>query len=139
MKGGVLLDTGPLVAYLDRRDRYHDWAKDQMSVLRPPLLTCEPVLAEAFHLLRALGEGRSAILDMMRRGLIEVPFRLTEHIDAVNKLLSRYEDRPISLADACLVRMSEVYGDTVLTLDSDFKVYRRHRRQKIPLITPKAW
>lgn len=138
MKGAVLLDTGPLVAYLDRRDQYHSWAKNQMAVLRPPLFTCEPVLAEAFHLLRALGQGRSAILDMMRRELIAVPFRLTEHIDTVDKLLSRYADRPISLADACLVRMSEVHGDTVLTLDSDFEVYRRHRRQKIPLITPKA-
>jgi len=136
--GNVLLDTGPLVALLNRRDFYHDWAKEQVAHIRPPVLTCEAVLTEAFHLLRALGKARLAILDMVRQNLLVVGFRLDEHYDRIRALLHRYGDVPMSLADACLVRMCEtVSGVKVLTLDSDFRIYRQHGRHKIPLLLPR--
>ncbi len=133
----VLLDTGPLVALLDRRDAYHEWAKGRVAHIHPPIFSCEAVITEAFHLLRGLGEGRLAILDMLRQHLLVIRFRLDEHRDRIESLLRRYGDVPMSLADACLVRMSETQsGGTVLTLDGDFRIYRQHGRQKIPLLLP---
>jgi predicted nucleic acid-binding protein len=132
----VLVDTGPLVALLDRRDHYHDWAKQQVAQIRPPLFTCEAVLTEAFHLLRTLPQARLAILEMLRQ-LLVVRFRLDEHHERVAGLVRRYGNVPMSLADACLVRMSEaISGSTVLTLDTDFRIYRQHGRQKIALMIP---
>lgn len=134
----VILDTGPLVALLDGRDSWHDWAREQFARIEPPLMTCEPVLTEAAHLLARAGLGPPTITSLLRRGLFEVPFRIDEHSSSIAKLLLKYADVPISLADACLVRMSELLDDsTVLTLDSDFTVYRRHGRQQIPLIYPR--
>lgn len=132
----VLVDTGPLVALLDRRDQYHEWAKQQVAQIRPPLFTCEAVLTEAFHLLRTLPKARQAILEMLHR-LLVVRFRLDEHHEQIGDLIRRYSNVPMSLADACLVRMSEMLSDsTVLTLDRDFHIYRQHGRQKIALLIP---
>jgi predicted nucleic acid-binding protein len=108
-----------------------------MAHVRPPVLTCEAVITEAFHLLRHLGQARLAILDMLRQKLLVLLFRLDEHHDRIEALLRRYGDVPMSLADACLVRLSEtVSGGRVLTLDRDFRIYRRHGREKIPLMHP---
>lgn len=135
----MLLDTGPLVAFLNRRDRYHDWAKAQWEDSTPPLCTCEAVLAESCHLLRQLPGGSHAVIELVSRGVIAVPFRLQDDAAAVAKLLSRYADVPMSLADASLVRMSEHHGDSVvITVDKDFRIYRRHGRQVIPTVTPHA-
>ncbi|MFP4193219.1 MAG: type II toxin-antitoxin system VapC family toxin, partial [Candidatus Hydrogenedentota bacterium] len=102
-----------------------------------PIATCEPVLAEASHLLRALPPGHQAILELLQKGRLTVPFQLETHAAPIASLLERYADVPMSLADACLVRMSEtVTGSTVFTMDSDFRVYRRHRREPIPLLIP---
>jgi predicted nucleic acid-binding protein len=132
----VVVDTGPLVALLDRRDHYHEWAKQQLARIRPPLFTCEAVLTEAFHLLRTLPEARQAILAMLRQPLV-IRFRLDEHQERIADLVRRYGNVPRSLADACLVRMSEtVSGSTVLTLDGDFRIYRQHGRQRIALLIP---
>jgi uncharacterized protein len=133
----ALLDTGPLVALLDRRDAHHLWVLEQMERLRPPFRTCEAVVAEAFHLLRPLPRPRAAILEMIAEGVLTLPFVLAEQCHEVLALLERYTNVPMSLADACLVRLSELVGDgLVFTLDSDFRIYRRHRRQKIPLLIP---
>jgi predicted nucleic acid-binding protein len=133
----VLLDTGPLVSLLDRRDQHHAWTLEQMRRMRPPFRTCEAVIAEAFHLLRHLPQPRTAILEMVTEGVLTIPFRLTEQCREVLALLERYANVPMSLADACLVRLSEVIGSSVVfTLDSDFRIYRRHGRQKIPLVMP---
>ena len=133
----TLLDTGPLVAMLDERDQHHSWSLEQMSRLRPPARTCEPVIVEAFHLLRHLPRARTAILEMIAEGVLTTPFLLTEHAREVLALRERYANVPMSLADACLVRMSDLVSDClVFTLDSDFRIYRRHRRQKIPLLLP---
>ncbi len=133
----TLLDTGPLVALLDRRDQHHRWVMEQMARLRTPLPTCEAVIAEAFHLLGHSPRPRVAILEMIAAGVLTTPFVLAEHCQEVLALVERYANVPMSLADACLVRMSEtVPGCRVFTLDGGFRIYRRHGRQKVPLIIP---
>ena len=137
MRRRVLLDTGPLVAFLNRRDRHHGWAFERLTEIEPPLSTCEAVLAEACHLLRRSAGAPETITEMIGDGLIEVPFRLESEAERIGRLLGRYSDVPMSLADACLVRMAEVIdGSTVLTLDSDFRIYRMHDRQVIPTLCP---
>ncbi len=137
MRPRVLLDTGPLVAFLNRRDQHHAWARTQLGTAFPPLLTCESVLAEACHLLRNMPGGMDGVLELLRRDAIAIPFRLREHADSIARLLRKYGDVPMSLADACLVRMSEIHEDSlILTLDSHFKLYRRHGRQVIPTLMP---
>ena len=131
------MDTGPLVAFLNQRDRYHDWALVQWGQIAPPLLTCEAVLSEACFLLGAARDGSDAVVQMLERKIIIVSFHLADHIQPVAKLLVKYSSVPMSLADACLVRMSEVYPDSrVFTLDSDSELYRKNGRQVIPAIMP---
>jgi len=137
MIGRILVDAGPLVALLDRRDRFHEWATSHLSQRKPPLLTCEAVLAEAAHLVRQIHGGGPALLEMVRRKLITAPFRLDDEVTRVAKLMTRYENVPMSLADACLVRMAEQdENSAVMTLDSDFRIYRKNGRQMIPTIIP---
>ena len=133
----VLVDTGPLVAFLNRRDHYHTWAAEQLARITPPLLTCEAVISESCFLLASTPSGPTAILELMDRGLCQVPFRLSDDLVRVKDLMGRYANVPMSLADACLVRMAEQYsGSPVLTCDSDFKIYRKNRRQVIPTLIP---
>jgi predicted nucleic acid-binding protein len=132
-----LLDTGPLIALLDRRDQYHAWVQSQFDEMVPPLLTCEAVLTEACHLAPRTGRGARAALELFERGVVRLSFDLHENFAPVSSLMQRYANVPMSLADACLVRMSELVTDCVVfTLDSDFRIYRRQRRQKIPLVIP---
>ena len=133
----ILADTGPLVAYLDRSDRDHAWAKKEWGRITRPLLTCEAVVAETLFLLRRGGIRPDGLLDLIRRGLLVPKFDLAEEIAAVQHLIKTYQNIPMSLADACLVRMAELFPDSqVMTLDSDFSVYRRSRRKMIPLLRP---
>ena len=131
MAGNLLVDAGFLVALLSRRDSHHPWAVTQATEYVPPWRTCEAVLSEAFHLLGKRGTyGLSALLQ--RRDVL-TRFDFNDDMDSVLKLLQKYADVPMSLADACLVRMTETLSDPlVLTTDSDFRVYRRHSRQVIP-------
>jgi predicted nucleic acid-binding protein len=129
-----LADTGFLVAFANRNDRYHDWAVSIAAGTTEPLLTCEPVLAEtAFH----LGSVQVA-LAMIRTGLIELAFDCNDHLAPLAALAQRYADRKPDLADLCLVRMSELHPrHSVVTTDRrDFRVYRRNKRDMIPLICP---
>jgi len=133
----AIIDTGPLVAFLDRREAHHDWITGQARTLTLPWLLCEAVLAESWHLLRRLPVAQDALLEMVENGLLKVDFTLSDDIKAVRLLRQKYRDIPMSLADACLVRMAEKFDDhAICTLDSDFTVYRKHGRQPIPLITP---
>jgi len=133
----VLLDTGPLVAGLNRHDRFHEWTRAQLAVVAPPLLTCEAVLAEACYLLRHVGGGSDRVLDMVERGIVCVPFQIAHNVAVLQSLVSKYADMGMSLADACLVRMCELNpGSIVMTLDSDFRTYRRHGKKPIPLLMP---
>ena len=133
----VVVDTGPLVAFLNRRDRFHTWARETLGTIEAPLVTCEAVISEACFLLRSTKGGPDAILDLVTRGIVMVPFRLASELPTVRRLMARYANVPMSLADACLVRMTELDPRAaVLTLDGDFSVYRRHRRNVVPTIMP---
>ena len=137
MKREVILDTGPLVALLNARDQHHDWAVAQWGDIEPPLLTCESVISEACFLLDQTRAGSAAVFEMLLRKAIALSFRLEEHLKEVQGLRAKYADVPMSVADASLVRMAEQFSrSAVLTLDSDFTVYRKHGRRVIPLLLP---
>ncbi len=137
MNRRVLLDTGPLVALLSDRDQHHGWAKLQWAQAATPLLTCEAVLSEACFLLRATPGGSAAVMELLRRSVVEVAFHLGDHAEPIAHLLRKYANVPMSLADGCLVRMAEISaGSTILTLDRDFRLYRKSGRQVVPVIMP---
>ena len=130
----AIADTGFLVAFANRRDSYHQWAVELAERVTEPLLTCEAVLAEtAFHL-----ESSTLTLAFVRDGLVRLAFAASEHISRLAELAERYTDRKPDLADLCLIRLSELYPQyPVVTTDvSNFRVYRRGRREAIPLIHP---
>jgi uncharacterized protein len=132
----VIADTGPLVAFLVEREPRHSWAVEQFKALPAPFLTCEPVLTEAFHLLNRVARGPQRLFDMLEQGLFTIDFKLAKEAKALERLIRKYEDLPMSLADACLVRMAEIHPTaTVFTLDRHFRVYRKHGRQTIDLVT----
>jgi uncharacterized protein len=131
----VLVDGGFLVALLSGRDTHHKWAVTQAAELPPPWVTCESVLSEAFHVLGP--KGTPALAAMIRREVLLIAFELAENVPPVLRLMEKYSDVPMSLADACLVRMTETLRDPIiLTTDRDFRVYRRHSRQVVPCATP---
>ena len=132
MKG--IADTGFVVAFGNRRDRYHAWAVDIAAYLTQPLLTCEAVLAEsAFHLGSA-----SYVLSLVDEGMLRPAFDVSANLPQLAALAARYENQKPDLADLCLIRMSELYPDhVVLTLEeADFRVYRRNKREVIPILCP---
>jgi predicted nucleic acid-binding protein len=133
----IIADTGPLVAYLDRSDEHHAWAKEVMDTLTEPLLTCDAVLAEVTFLLQRGRIAPALPMRMIERGVLQTCFDTGAEAHAVGTLLERYESVPMSLADACVVRMTELHARArVWTTDSDFTIYRRNRRSLIPLIIP---
>lgn len=137
MKPQILLDTGVLVALLSKADRYHQWATATVTTANPPLLTCEAVITEACFLLQRDSRSQQAVLSLVSRGAVQIAFCLSEEVNVVEALIDRYQNVPMSLADACLVRMAEIYPEsTVLTLDSDFRVYRKHRNQEVLVMMP---
>lgn len=137
MSKTVIADTGVLVAYLMPNDKFHQWAVTSLSDVRYPLLTCEPVLTETCFLLQKVRSGKEKILQLVSQGYIEIAFQLRDEIEFIEQLMQRYSSVPMSLADACLVRMSEIYPNaSVLTIDSDFRIYRKLRNQQIPVIMP---
>jgi uncharacterized protein len=130
----AIADTGFIVAFRNRTDQHHAWAVDVARQLDGPSLTCESVLSEAaFHL-----GSSDAVLVLVASGMLEVSFDCSEHILPLRDLAVRYADRKPDLADLCLVRMSELYpGHVVVTVDEDdFRVYRRNKREAIPLLCP---
>ena len=135
MARNVLVDAGFLVALLSARDTHHQWAATQAYEFAPPWSTCEAVLSEAFHL---LGErGAPNLSALLRRRALLVAFALPEHVEPVLRLIEKYSNIPMGLADACLVRMTETLADPIiLTTDQDFRVYRRHSRQVVPSVIP---
>jgi uncharacterized protein len=140
MQNRAIIDTGVLVAFLMSKDKYHQWAVESLTNIQYPLLTCEPVLTEVCFLLQRVHLGREKALQLLKRKYIEISFSLSEELESVEKLMQRYDSVPMSLADACLVRMSEIYTDTsIITLDSDFRIYRKHRHQIISLIMPEMF
>ena len=135
MAASVLVDAGFLVALLSRRDGNHAWAGAMAQRFPLPWKTCEAALSEAFQLLGS--RGIPALASLVRRRAVVCAFQLSETPDEVLRLMLKYAYVPMSLADACLVRMTEVVTDPVLlTTDTDFRIYRRHGRRTIPCVMP---
>jgi predicted nucleic acid-binding protein len=133
----LLTDSGPLIALLDSSDQHHDWTVEQFSHLSGALVTCEGAITEATHLLQDAGVKPWGVLELIERKIISVQFDLEPNLDRVFSLMKKYADTPMDFVDACLVTMTEAKRDCrLLTLDSDFRFYRRFERQAIPLIIP---
>jgi predicted nucleic acid-binding protein len=133
---GVLLDTGPIVALLSAADANHDRARRAFAACVPPFRTCEAVIAEACFLMRKVHpSGPAEVLALGARGIYEIGFSLAQHWREVEALLRKYASRPVSLADASLIRLATIYQDgRVLTFDSDFSIYRWDRNRKFDLL-----
>ncbi len=137
MRGEVLLDTGPLVTFLAAGLEHHGWVCEQWKRLRPPLLTCEPVLTEAAFLLKRENRETDPLFVLLERGVLRVAIEVEKELADLRTLMRRYRNRPMSLADACLVRLAETHpGASIFTFDTDFLIYRRHGNKVIPVLMP---
>ena len=135
----TLIDTGPLIALLNPQDEYHAWTLAVMRRLPTPLLTSEPVLTETAFLLARRGGSALQLFDLIDHAIIKVGIRIDHEWPALRDLMRKYPDAPMSLADATLVRLSEQHRTCrVLTLDSHFRIYRRHGNKTLPLLMPEA-
>ena len=133
----VIVDTGPLVALLRPSDQHHAWMRETIAGIATPLYTCEAVITEAAYLVQGISGGRAKVLELLANGVVSIAFRIGPEVRALHALVARYKSVPMSIADACLVRMSELLPDaSILTFDSDFRVYRRGGRHAIPVIMP---
>jgi uncharacterized protein len=133
----VIVDTSALGASIDKSERHHEWVVQQLERVEPPLLTCEAVISETWFLLGRVRGAREAFLPYLEQGQIQVAFSLELELTSVLAIMKRYESVPASLADAELVRMAELYPQSlVFTLDSDFQIYRKYRDIPIPVLFP---
>jgi predicted nucleic acid-binding protein len=133
----VLIDSGAIVAALCRREQHHTWAKAHLQAFTIPCVSCEAVISESFFLLEREGDGPDRLCALLERGIIKTGFVLDENLAETLRLIRRFKDAPMSFADACLVRMSEIHDNPVIfTTDRDFELYRKNGRQTIPLIVP---
>lgn len=136
-KTSILLDSGPLAAFLNAGDQWHEWAKTQWNELYEPMHTCDSVLSECVFLCQQARLPLKPLLELFERQLVVLDFDLPANFSDIARLVRKYEDQPMSLADACLVRMTERADNCqVFTTDRDFLVYRRHGRGEIPLLAP---
>ncbi|HVT90494.1 MAG TPA: PIN domain-containing protein [Tepidisphaeraceae bacterium] len=134
----IIVDTGPLIAFLVEQDQHHDWAVEQFKSLPAPFFTCEAVLAETFHIVQRWTNGSRRALDLLDSDALLVGIDIMEQRKPIRQLMLKYRNVPMSLADACLVRLSEIHrGSSVFTLDSDFAIYRRNGREQINVISPR--
>ena len=133
----IIADAGVIVGLIYEKDQWHEWAFEQSKQLVAPFFTCEAVITEACFLLQTVKNGERAVLGMIADGHLQVDFSLSDEAASLQSLMKKYADVPVSLADACLVRMSElVQNSIVFTTDGDFHIYRRNGRRKIDLIIP---
>jgi predicted nucleic acid-binding protein len=131
----VLLDTGCIVAWLDRTERHHERCKAALRAVSGPLVTCEAVIAEACYLLREHPRAAEAIVENVERGVFKIPFRLDEAAADIRALMSRYARVPMDFADACLVSLADTLGTgRILTLDGDFRIYRWRRTRAFEML-----
>src|SRR5688572_27507332 len=126
MAKGVLIDSGPLVAALRRRDEHHEWARAHFEAATEPFVSCEAVISESLFLLERAREGKEALCGLLERGIIVVRYSFEDELTETLRLIRRYNDTPMSFADACLVRMVEKSDKAVVfTTDSDFRTYQK--------------
>jgi len=130
----AIADTGLIVAFGNRTDRFHPWAVDIAKSITEPLLTCEAVLAEAAFHLRSV----SYVLSLVEDGMLRIAFEMPKHQQRLAQLAQRYQNRHPDLADLCLIRLSELFPHhTVITVDEeDFRIYRRNSREAMPILCP---
>jgi predicted nucleic acid-binding protein len=132
-----LIDTGPLVALLVGTDAEHRWAVEASKRAPPTVLTCDAVISEALFLLRRAGHEVTSLFSLVEIGFLRSDFDFHAQYRHVRDLMGRYAERPMTFADACLVRMAELRPEACIwTLDADFRVYRKNRRQTLALVTP---
>lgn len=137
MERQIILDTGPLVAYLDIRQEHHRWVTRQFARIDQPLITCEAVLTEACFLLASFPRAIEMIAKYLREGVVHCEFTFGEKHERVFALMEQYRNVPMSFADACVFCMAEANnGSRIFTLDSDFHIYRLRDRKPVPLIIP---
>lgn len=135
MAASVIVDASFLVTVISRRDSHHRWVIELGERFPPPWKTCEAAISETFYLVGR--QGAFALVALLRRGAVAPAFRFEENAGVVVQLMQKYADVPMSFADACLVRMTEIHPDPVLlTTDADFRIYRRHSRRTVPCILP---
>ena len=135
----IIADTGVIVGLIYEKDQWHEFAIEQAVNLPVPYFTCEAVITEACFLLSAVRGGEEKVLQMVKKGVLQIDFSLSAEVESIEVLMKKYKDVPMSLADACLVRMSELIENSVVfTLDSDFRVYRKNGKNEILLIIPNA-
>ena len=137
MRSRIIVDSGPLVALLNRQDHAHAWVVQQLQDIQPSMVTCESVLAEATYLTRQTPGARIALIEMVGEGFLTIGMAVADHHSALLAMVRRYANVPMSLADACLVRLAELFPQSpVLTLDNDFSIYRKNGRQVIDVLRP---
>jgi uncharacterized protein len=139
MRPGVLLDTGPLVAYFCGGESHHRWAVQTLATLGSPIISCEPVLTEACFVIAQNGLPAARAIEPFERGLIKIGLRAEDELAPIRALMERYANVPMSFADACLVRLAELTGLPICTLDSDFAIYRTQRGRALDLISPASY
>ena len=132
----AIVDTGVIVALLNKNDNHHQWAISQWKQVQAPAITCEAVISESCFLLKAT-YLQEILMSMIEAGAIKTQFQLEDNVAKIKELMLRYGSVPMSFADACLVRMAEENPDcAILTIDSDFMIYRKNRNESIPIIIP---
>ena len=137
MSQPIIIDTGALVAYLNEKDIFHQWAKKQFFNAKYPLLTCEAVISETWFLLNKRTNNPNVIMQMLKEGVFTIPLHINAEKAELTELMNKYQNIPMSVADASLVRLSEYYPNyKILTLDQDFIIYRQNKNQVIPVIMP---
>jgi len=134
MTGTVLADAVAIVGLLSETDQWHDKALFHFKKLPKPFYTCEAVITESCFLMRESINGEKQVLDLIANNVLRIDFSVASEVDSLKSLMHKYKSVPMSLADACLVRMTEILGATIFTFDGDFEIYRKHGRQRISLI-----
>ena len=133
----IIADTGVIVGLIYEKDQWHEWAFEQSKQVLPPFYTCEAVITESCFLLQNIPDGEQKVLGMVAAGHLQIDFSLSAEAESIKSLMKKYSDVPMSFADACLVRMSELIENSkVFTIDSDFLIYRKDGKKQIPLIYP---
>ena len=131
----VLVDTGVIVALLDRSEKLHARCATVLEGLERPLVTCEAVIAESCYLLRGLPGASETVLENVERGVFQIPFQLSRSAAPVRRIMRKYRDLPADFADACLVHLAEELNtEDILTLDGDFQLYRWRRKRPFHLL-----
>lgn len=131
----VLLDTSAIVALLDRAQSSHERAVAAVRSIAAPLITCEAVISESCYLLRKVRGAAEAVIENVVAGLFGIPFQLPSQAPSVRQILKKYRDQRIDFADACLICLADQFAaPAILTLDSDFQIYRWGRNKPFELL-----